>query len=131
METTMDDKKPDQRVIAEEAVGERRDSPIPDAAQDQAETPTEEVIRQLATSDGSQASMAAKTAEAVGERVGGAYADATTDEAKERSRNVGRQAVSRAPRAAKQPFMTVAAGFALGYAAALLIHRRQSGKSPD
>jgi hypothetical protein len=71
----MDDKKPNPRVIAEEAVGERRDSPIPDAAKGQAEMPTEEIIRQLATSVGSQANMAAKTAEAVGERVGEAVAE--------------------------------------------------------
>jgi pyridoxine 5'-phosphate synthase PdxJ len=86
--------------------------------------PTEEDIRQLATSAGSRASRA-KTAEALGERDGGAYADAITDEAKERSRKAARHAASQASRAAQQRFMTVAAGFALGYAAALLINRRQ------
>jgi hypothetical protein len=126
METTMDGKKPDSRTIAEEAVGERRESPTPDAVRDKADMPTEEVIRQRATSLGSQASRAAKTAEALGERDGGAYADAITDEAKERSRRVARHAASQASRAAQeQRFMRVAAGFALGYAAALLIHRRQ------
>ena len=123
METTMDGKKPDSRTIAEEAVGERRASPTPDAVK--AEMPTEEDIRQLATSAGSQASRAAKTAEALGERDGGAYADAITDEAKERSRKAARHAASQASRAAQQRFITVAAGFALGYAAALLINRRQ------
>ena len=122
METTMDGKKPDSRTIAEEAVGERRASPTPDAVK--AEMPTEDDIRQLATSAGSQASRAAKTAEALGERDGGAYADAITDEAKERSRKAARHA-SQASRAAQQRFITVAAGFALGYAAALLINRRQ------
>ena len=117
----MDGKKPDSRTIAEEAVGERRASPTPDAVK--AEMPTEEDIRQLATSAGSQASRAANTAEALGERDGGAYADAITDE--ERSRKVARHAASQASRAAQQRFMTVAAGFALGYAAALLINRRQ------
>ena len=117
----MDGKKPDSRTIAEEAVGERRGSPAPDAVK--AEMPTEEDIRQLATSAGSQASRAAKTAEALGERDGGAYADAITDE--ERSRKVARHAASQASRAAQQRFITVAAGFALGYAAALLINRRQ------
>ena len=92
---------------------------------DRAEIPTEEVIRQRATSVGSQVSKAAKTAEALGERDGGAYADAITDEAKERSRKVARHAASQASRAAQQRFITVAAGFALGYAAALLINRRQ------
>ena len=120
METTTDGKKPDSRTIAEEAVGERRASPTPDAVK--AEMPTEEDIRQLATSAGSQASRAAMTAEALGERDGGAYAD---DEAKERSRKAARHAASQASRAAQQRFITVAAGFALGYAAALLINRRQ------
>jgi hypothetical protein len=87
--------------------------------------PTEEIIRQRATSVGSQASRAVKTAEALGERGGGAYADAITDEAKERSRKFARHAASQVSRAAQERFMTVAAGFALGYAAALLIHRRQ------
>ncbi|SRR6266568_7132477 len=119
----MDDKKPDSRTIAEEAVGERRGNPSPDAVKDKAETPTEEVIRQLATSAGPQADIAAKTAESVGERVGDAYA--TTDEVKAGSRKVARTVASQASRAAQQPFMTVAAGVALGYAAALLIHRRQ------
>ena len=92
----MDGKKPDSRTIAEEAVGERRGSPTPDAVK--AEMPTEEDIRQLATSAGSQASRAAKTAEALGERDGSAYADAITDE--ERSRKVARHAASQASRAA-------------------------------
>jgi ElaB/YqjD/DUF883 family membrane-anchored ribosome-binding protein len=121
METIMDDKKPDPKTIAEEAVGERGENPTTDAAQP--EMPTEEVIRQLARSAGPQADIAAQTAEAVGERVGDAYA--TTDEVKAGSRKVTRIAASQASWAAQQPFMTVAAGFALGYAAALLIHRRQ------
>jgi hypothetical protein len=86
METTMDDKKPDPKTIAEEAVGERRGNPTPDAAK--LEMPTEEAIRQLARSAGPQADIAAKTAEAVGERVGGAYADGTMGEATARSRNI-------------------------------------------
>ena len=117
----MDDKKPDPKTIAEEAVGERGENPTTDAAQP--EMPTEEVIRQLARSAGPQADIAAQTAEAVGERVGDAYA--TTDEVKAGSRKVTRIAASQASWAAQQPFMTVAAGFALGYVAALLIHRRQ------
>ena len=99
-------------------------SPTPDAAKDEAVTPTEEVIRQLATSAGPQAGIAAKTAEAVGERIGDAYADGTMGGATARSRNIARRAASQASRAAQQPFMTVAAGFALGYAAALLSNRR-------
>jgi hypothetical protein len=121
METVMDDKKPDARTIAEEAVGEARGAPIPDAAKNK--PATEEVIRQLATSAGPQADIATKTAESIGERVGDAYA--TTAEVKAGSRKVARTVASQASRAAQQPFITVAAGFALGYAAALLIHRPQ------
>jgi ElaB/YqjD/DUF883 family membrane-anchored ribosome-binding protein len=117
----MDDKKSGPRIIAEEAVGQARGSPTPDAAK--AEMPTEDVIRRLAMSAGPQADIAAQTAESVGERVGDAYA--TTDEVKAGSRNVARRAASPARHAAQQPFMTMAAGFALGYIAALLIHRRQ------
>ena len=120
----MDDKKPDLKKIAEEAVGETRGGPIPDAAKDQAVAPTEDVVRQLATSAGPQAGMAAKTAEAVGERVGDAYADGTMAGATARSRNIASPARFQAGRATKQPFMAAAAGFALGYAAALLVHRR-------
>jgi len=117
----MDDKKSDPRIIAEEAVGEARGSPTPDAAKP--EMPTEDVIRRLATSAGPQADIATRTAESVGERVGDAYA--TTDEVKAGPRKVARRAASQANWAAQQPFTAVAAGFALGYAAALLIHRRQ------
>src|SRR5438477_11384589 len=117
----MDDKKSDPRIIAEEAVGEARGSSTPEAAK--AEMPTEAVIRRLATSAGPQADIATKTAESVGERIGDAYA--TTAEVKAGSRKVAQTAASQASRAAQQPFMTVAAGFVLGYAAALLIHRRQ------
>ena len=124
METVMEDKKSDARTIAEEAVGQIRGAPIPDAAKDQAVTPTVEVVRQLATSAGPRAGMAAKTAEAVGERVGDAYAGGTMGEATARSRNIVRPVRSQASRAAQQPFIAVTAGFALGYAAALLIHRR-------
>ena len=121
METAMDDKKPDAKTIAEEAVGEARGAPIPDAAKNK--PATEEVIRQLATSAGPQADIATKTAESVGERVGDAYA--TTAEVEAGSRKFARTIASQASHAAQQPFITVASGFALGYAAALLIHRRQ------
>jgi len=117
----MDDKKSGPRIIAEEAVGEARWSPTPDAAKP--EMPTEDVIRRLATSAGPQADIATRTAESVGERVGDAYA--TTDEVKAGPRKVARRTASQTSWAAQQPFTAVAAGFALGYAAALLIHRRQ------
>ena len=117
----MEEKKSDSRIIAEEAVGQARGSPTPDAAK--AEMPTQDVIRRLARSAGPQADIAAQTAESVGERVGDAYA--TTDEVKAGSRNVARGAASPASRAGQQPFILVAAGFALGYAAALWIYPRR------
>jgi len=123
MEMSMDDKKPDPKAIADEAVGETRDRPPPGAANEKVEMPTEDVIRRRAMSAGPQADNATKTAESVGERVGDAYA--TTAEVKSGSRNVGRRVASQASHTAQQPFVIAAAGFALGYAAALLIHRRQ------
>jgi hypothetical protein len=95
----MDDKKSDPRIIAEEAVGQARGSPAPDAAK--AEMPTADVIRRRATSAGPQADIAARTAESVGERVGDAYA--TTDEVKVGSRHVARRTASQASRAGHSP----------------------------
>src|SRR5215211_3894120 len=103
METAMDDKKPDPKKIAEEAVGEIRGAPIPDVAKDESVAPTEEVIRQRATSSGPQSGTAVKTAEAVGERAGGAYADGTMGGATRRSRNIPGPAWSHASHAAQQP----------------------------
>ena len=122
----MDDKKTDASRIAEEAVGERPGSATPDAAKKK--STTEQVIRQAATSVGSEASVAAKSAEAVGERGGGAYAhpNATTAEVQKRSRNnrpVARQTGS--PLFGEQTLVRMVGVFALGYAAALLIHQRR------
>ena len=116
---TMDDKKPDPSTIAAEAVGERPGSPPPDTG--------EHAVRPVVASAGPGARIADKTAESVGERAGDAYADATTDEARERSRKVvrhaGTQGGSQAGQFNQQTFVTVLAAFALGYVAALLIHR--------
>jgi hypothetical protein len=65
----MDSKRTDPRKIAEEAIGERSESAIPEA-KDKVEGPTDERIHQLARSAGPRASVAAKTTEAVGERGG-------------------------------------------------------------
>ena len=119
----MDDMRPDPKAIADEAVGETRDRPPPDAPDSKVEMPTQDIIRRRAMSAGPRADLSVKTAESVGERVGDAYA--TTAEVKAGSRNVARRAASQASHTAQQRFVTVAAGFALGYAAALLIHRRQ------
>lgn len=119
----MGDNKRDPQAIADEAVGETRDRPTSDAASGRVEMPTADVIRRRATSAGPQADIAVKTAESVGERVGDAYA--TTAEVEAGTRNVARRAGFKASHTAQQPFVMAAAGFALGYAAALLIHRRQ------
>jgi len=87
----------------------------------------------LATSAGPEARVAVKTAESIGERAGDAYADATPQEARERSRNAVRRGATRAGAQAgggglfrqfDQQTFSVFAAFALGYAAALFIHRR-------
>jgi hypothetical protein len=115
----MDDKEGYSSKIVAEAVGERLGSPPLDAG--------EQAPRPAATSVGPQARVADKTAESVGERAGDAYADATPDEARERSRKVVRHAATQAglSRQFYQQTFTVFAVFALGYAAALLIHRRR------
>jgi hypothetical protein len=116
----------DPRRIAEEAVGERPGSAIPEAAKQQ-------VVRAPAASAGPQASLAARTAEAVGEREGGAYADGTIEEAQRRSRETVRRPRSSQAQAtqrlshklARQPLMVISAAFALGYLAASVINHRR------
>jgi hypothetical protein len=122
----MDDNEGYSSPIAAEAVGERLGRLPPDNG--------EHAVRPVATSSGSQASVAGKTADSVGERVGDAYADATTDEARERSRKVvrhgGIQGGFQARQFDQQSFVTLVAAFAVGYVAALLIHR-SSYKAPS
>jgi hypothetical protein len=102
--------------IAAEAVGERPGNPVPESGKKD---------RPAAASVGPQARVAAKTAESIGERVGDAYADATTEEARARSHEVVRNSASRVGlQSGSQPFATVAAGFALGYVTAFLVHAR-------
>jgi len=87
--------------------------------------------RQLSKSAGPQASVPEKTAEAVGERAGDAYADPGSAAARNLAGNIARLALpderSGAVRQVldEQPFQMVAAGFALGYMTALLLHRRR------
>ena len=121
----MVDKHAYPSTIAAEAVGERLDGPSQD--------PGEHAVRPVATSAGELATLADKTAESVGERVGDAYADATMNEARERSRRVARHAATgERPQTAgrvlfgqvdQQTLVAVVAAFALGYAAAVLVHR--------
>jgi hypothetical protein len=120
---TMDEQKAYASDIAAEAVGERLGSPPPDTS--------EQTPRPAAASAGPRARVADQTAESLGERSGDAYADATTNEARERSRRVFRHAAAEAQTGGaslsrpfdQQTFVTVLAAFALGYAAAVLIHR--------
>ena len=121
----MDEQKAYASDIAAEAVGERLGGPPPDT-REQTPTPT-------AASAGPRARVAEKTAESLGERSGDAYADATTNEARERSRRVFPHAATEVRSQTvgtalsrpfdQQTFVTVLAAFALGFAAALLIHR--------
>ena len=135
----MDDNNPESRTIAKEAVGERAGDVIPDAVKDEAEKALEkakEVVGQATTQAGS--STAAKAAEAINY----AYSDTekTGDAVQQAARQVGSQACDvademlAAGRQAAQvktrpsderPFLTLLAGFGLGYIAGLLIHGRR------
>lgn len=107
--------------IADEAVGQRPASEIPDAAKDRV------AEGRPAASASPHASVATKTAEAVGETLGGAYAypDATAEEVRRRSRGVARRRPTANASGSARPFMMAAAGFALGYVTALLVHHRR------
>lgn len=80
----MDNTKTDAQKIADEAVGQRPETAIPDAAKQSVTTPDQ--IGELAHSAGPEASVAALTAEALGERDDGAYAyrDASSDKVRAR-----------------------------------------------
>jgi hypothetical protein len=130
-------------AIAAEAVGEKERSATPEAAQHKAGTPPEVAVQQAAMPAGSQAGMAEITAASVGERVGDAYADTGGDqvgkppgETVEKAAPVGSSAddlLSAGRQAARvvsrpfneQPFLMMLLGIAVGYVAALLIHRRR------
>jgi hypothetical protein len=118
----MDDTKAYPSTNAAESVGERPDMEPPQTS--------EHAVRPVERSAGPSATIAEKTAEEVGERTSDAYADGTTEEARERSRAMVRHAARGGwPDGTpsfpldQQIFVTLAAGFALGYGAALLIHR--------
>ena len=124
----MDDRKPDPRKIAAEAVGERSEDAVPAAVKDQegqAPQRAEEVARQPATRAGS--TIAAKTAEAVGERASDAYSDAANAVGGTKDMSTaGRQTAQMvSDHFDKEPLMMVAAGFALGFVAGLMVHGRR------
>src|SRR6266403_4384405 len=123
----------DRDTIAEEAIGQRHGS-APDYAPTKADMSQEAL--QLAPSSGAQASIPEKTAESVGERVGDAYSDpariaqypkgkvgrltATAAGSHKRDENSRFLSMGRA----QERFLTVVAGFVLGYVTAVLFHGR-------
>ena len=111
-----------RRRIADEAVGERPANATPEVARDR----VSDAALQPPRSVGSQASVAARTAEAMGERVStGAYADPTTDGMSGRRPMLARRpSTEMTSHFARQSYLMMAAIFALGYAAAWLLHRR-------
>src|SRR5215207_6240975 len=125
----MDERTADARRIAEEAVGQRPASAIPEAAKERVVAAPDP----SAAPAGPRASLAARTAEAVGEREGGAYADATIEEAQRRSRETVRRHQSSQAHVARwlsgqfgrQPFIVISAAFALGYLAASATNHRR------
>jgi len=127
----MQTREQDPDAIAEEAVGQRHGDPPPYAVKEQADMSQEEMARQLSKPAGPQAGIPEKTAEAVGERVGDAYADPGSGAARNLPGKIARLALPHERSGAvrqvldEQPFLMVAAGFALGYMTALLLHRRR------
>src|SRR3954454_3796403 len=111
-----------RRRIANEAVGERPASATPDVARDK----VPEAALRSQRSVGAQASIADRTAEAMGERVStGAYADPASDKASKRSLSLVRSPLREiTSHSVGQSYLGAAGIFALGYAAAWLIHRR-------
>jgi hypothetical protein len=126
----------DRDEIAEEAVGQKHDSPPPYAVKKENTSP--ETVRQMALSSGSQASIPAKTAESLGERVGNAYSDPGSAAPTQKRRaerqpraqasgtiDLGRQVVQVLSRQFnEQPLVTVVACFGLGYLTAVLLRGR-------
>lgn len=110
----------ERQRIADEAVGERPASAIPEAARNR----VPEIAPAL--SAGPLASVATRTAEALGERTGGAYAypDATPEEVRSLSHAAVGHGTRRTGTGWGGKLMIAAAGFAVGYVASLLIHHR-------
>jgi hypothetical protein len=125
----METRKQDPDEIAEEAVGQRHGDPPPYAVKEKPGISQEEMARRLSQPAGPRASIPEKTAEAVGERVGDAYADPGS--ARNLPRKIARPAGPHDRSGAvrqmldEQPFVVIAASFALGYMTALLLHGRR------
>ena len=111
-----------KRKIVNEAVGERPASATPEVARDR----VPEAALSSQRSVGAQASIADRTAEAMGERGStGTYADPATDRVSGRWPILARRpSMEMASYSGGQSYLMMVAIFALGYAAAWLIHRR-------
>jgi hypothetical protein len=109
----------DTQKIADEAVGVRSGDAIPEVVRQSAAGITDRDIRQRAKSVGPGASMAAKTAEAMGEEANNAYAHGHAS-----SRAVGWTDTWSGMRVGDLPLSFLGVGFVVGYATALLFHRR-------
>ncbi|MBV9081961.1 MAG: hypothetical protein JOZ62_04740 [Acidobacteriaceae bacterium] len=129
--------QPDRDRIAEEAVGQKRDSAPP-----YVQNAGEESSRQFPASSEVASSIPEKSAASVGERVGNAYSDPEREPQYSSRPNIGQQIagqgeankgvdtgrfVSASEKAAypdQERFLTVIASFALGYLAGVLFHDR-------
>ena len=118
----MDSNRTEAQRIADEAVGQRPATAIPDASKASVTTP--DTVRQQARSVGPGASVAGLTAESVAKDDGAyAYGHATLDEV--RRREASSQVRRRSGSTFGEPsYVRLIAAFALGYSAALLLHRR-------
>ena len=123
----------DRDAIADEAVGQKRDSPPPGARRETGNRSLEEVNR-ISKATGADASIPEKTAESLGERVADAYSDSDPDLA-DRPFSIGQGSARRLSNPFElQRFVTLVTGFALGYLAAILLHGRidaRLGKAPE
>ena len=110
----------DVQKITDEAVGVRSGDAIPEVVRQTAAGITDGDLRRRAKSVGPGASMAAKTAEAMGEEANNAYAHGH-----HASSRLGRWTDAWwGMRVGDLPLSFLGVGFVVGYAAALLFHRR-------
>ena len=120
----------DRDAIADEAVGQRHESPPPEAQKKDGLSPEE--IGRLAMATGAQASIPEKTAESLGERAADAYSD---PDLAHRPVSIGRGSAQGVSSPFElQRFLTLLTGFALGYFTAVLLHRRTKayfGETPE
>jgi hypothetical protein len=115
-------------AIADEAVGQRRERPPPEAQQKDSLSP-EEIGRRVAMASGAEASIPEKTAESLGERAADAYSD---PDLAHRPISIGRRSARRVSNPFEwRRFLTLVTGFALGYFAAVLLQRRTKAYSAE